>query len=621
MRVEVLGIIALLLIASGSCASFKSLKPMKSMRPQHKLFHKVLCSEVPVAICPGRHQWRRLDCGRWTKDCLDLINPELKCPARWKWSNIDGYGWTKVCFKSFDLGVEQFCPGRFTWARMDNWQWVKDCLGVWNNEEECPGRFRYINSGLQVGWTKECLRVAPQWYFGWCPTRIRWDRLDNGWWLRQCVQSESTRAGCTGRWRWRWAITGWTQSCIAYPIGWRAPKYNWILNWQLPFGTQTPVSIPQATPTENLIFGLRTFLKKGKKLILQVAPNGAISIRLNPDQGKEVPDVLIKPAGKVTAAQQIAIDQLEDELNASTDLDGYSIRSDTSLTVAWGPFDNLAWFRQLQALYAQKKSVGIDILKNGEIQVKEDASGEAKTYIINYDTEDDDDDAVYEAIQEFLKKQRLDSTDRFGIATNPKAQWYLDLLRLLKAGKQAEIDIDETGKVIVREAKAQAGGNPWFFSNSLLRLTEDNDGVRWRMYEKIQAFLLGQEELQKYTTTKVVTTIEKPISSQTLGEQKWLDSLEKKVKEAKDVFVIIDEKAQVTLREDPNDNQDGVGTITLVFTTADRSEAQIASYQRIHRLLNTRPQLKPSVFESKTVFVKKDTVTVTVPETATVQRN
>ena len=627
MKVKLFGVLALaLILASCSCAHFKSLKPMK---PNHKGWfgwgwgnrNQVRCSEEIVSRCPGRFQWRRLDCGKWTKDCQDLINPELKCPGRWKWSNVDGFGWTRVCFKTFDQRVENFCPGRFTWARLDNWGWVKDCLGVWNNEQECPGRYKYINAGMRSGWTKECLRFAPQWYFGFCPTRIRWDRLDDGRWLRQCSELKSTRPACNGRWRWVWLlIGGWRQNCVSRPAGWKALNYGWRWDWQLSFGAAIPDEIPQASKIDNFIFGLLSFLKKGERLILQVSANGAISVRLNPDTSAGVPHILIVPNGNANQALKNTIDQLEDELNDSTDLESYSIKTDYSLTASWGRFNNLEWFAQLQALYKQKKAAGIYISKSGDIEVREDKTGAPGTYLIYYDRSSDDQSLIFEAIQDHLKRNRLDGTSRLEVAVSPKASWYLELLRLLKAGKQVEIDIDANGNIVVREAAAKKGGNPWFFSKGLLELEVEDDSVRALLYKKLQDFLLEEEDLQQYTTTTVVTTIEKPISSQTLGEQKWLDSLEQKVKTATDVFIIIDSDAKITLREDPNDNKDGVGTITLVFTTADRSEEQIAAYQRIQRLLNTRPHLKKSVFESSKVFEKKDTITVSTTTTSTIPK-
>ena len=591
MRVTVLGIVALLLIvASCTCAKFHPLKPMKA--------HQLKAHKDPAVNlwCPGKFEWRRLDVVRWTMDCTDLINPYLVCPGRFKWSNVDGNGWTKVCLKKYDWLVEVFCPAKFTWARMDDGVLVKDCVGVWKNEIECPGRFRYANTNFnwQV-WTKECLDGEPNPFWGHCASSVRWDYLDNGVVLRQCIQNERKRPICNGRWRWASEKGKWAQSCKPFPVGYIARFCFWLWTWQLPFGTPEPAPIYVGSQTEKLTYSMLKFLNLGTKLVLQVNGVGYMLIRINPDQKKTTADVTIQPSESVTAWQQQSIDQLEDELNDSPDLYGFSVTSDLTFQ-PWPWWNQLEWFTNFTTILNSGRPVGIYIQPSGLFDVREDKTATGKVYSIYYDPASDSQTSTYNQIQEFLRIRAYLPFNKIQQTASVDSQWYKDLLALLSAGKGGEIDIDKNGVVSIKQIPIVKGQNPWIFSKGLIEDGDEDKTIRGAIYKKLQEFLLAQKDIQKYTPAPIVTQKPKPAAN--LGEIQWLDSLEKKMKEKKDVFIIIDDDAKTILRDDPKDNKDGIASIILYFTTQSRSEKQIIGYQRIQRLLNSRPHLKPLVKES-----------------------
>ena len=578
-------------------------------------------------FCPGSFIWRTLNNGKQTKDCTDVVNGNTTCPGRFKYSNI-GEGWTKVCLSSFNLRIARFCPGKFRFAFLDNGKRIRDCLGVFHQEQVCPKRFKYVR--VAGGWGKVCIASVPLWRWGKCAGRVSWSRLDNGRWIRDCDTSAPAKPVCRGRRRWGLFGRRWNLSCdtTAVPVP-KPTTINWRWTWLLNFGTQAPGTSddldddqedaddtddkpPAGSQIESLILQLLEVVSRRVRIFIVLSEDGNIQIRENSDTSEGTADITIIAGGRVTPALKKLADQLEDALNDSDDLDDYSVKVDLGVSGSTLP-NPLQWVLDLQRYITSGQSCGVHILTGGKIEVRpETTRPEGYFYTVYADADSDEQQVILKKIVDFLKSKypQIEVRNRFKVILSTSTPWYIRLLSLLNSGKQAEIDVDTDGNIIVIEKAAPAGGNPWFFSRRLLELTNKNS-IQYQVYVKLQEFLTQQEAIQKYTTKTIVNTVTKPISSQTLGEQRWLDSLEAKMNDAKDVFIIIEADGKITLREDPNDNKDGVGTTTILFTTADRSDKQVASYDRIKRLLGSRASLQEFIRESDEVYIKVDSITTT----------
>ena len=362
---------------------------------------------------------------------------------------------------------------------------------------------------------------------------------------------------------------------------------SWRWSFALGLATPVPAELKIADDQVRFVHIVKQLLESSRRLYIQVLNNGQLSIRefyeANADARAHI--YIIGTKGTQTSDQLVRIVSIYQLLAAQ--FSNRRIEVGLGQTFEDAEVDPLAWLQVVRTLFKQRKSVLITITVNGVVLAKENASGAGEwgpTFTIVNQGSQSIHKQIFKRITEIIEQDEDISVytagqDQF----SDQAQWYLQLLALLKQNKQVDVSVSETGQILVRVSWRQTGKPGIRIITQTKHVKQSS--IQWTVLTRLTQWYSSSKTLEVYRKQSAPATP----STQVISEKAfWYLTLVRLLKEQRQVDILVDEDGEIQVIESKTQTgKAGYRFITDISKITNKQSAQYLILFRLNSFITT----------------------------------